>query len=146
MTITYADITVNSVWDGDLVIQREVFAGGDWEFVRLTMKTGGRRTEAANFSTEELQGLRIANPVLVDVPNDELLLGAGVFADQAREGWDGMVDALHGVALEIHRRRALACVERGCWKADRGCVCHRGRIIHRRCRFDNRFHQGPCEA
>lgn len=122
---TYADITVGSVWDGDVVTSREVFAGGEREFIRLGTRTGGRRTEAADFPLDGLTGLRIADPLLTDVPDDQLAIGADVFADQARQGWDGMVDGLHGIALEMERRRAVVCIERGCGRGGWRCQCHR---------------------
>lgn len=122
---TYGDITVNSVWDGDVVTEREVFAGGDWEFIRLATRTGGRRTEAADFPVDGLTGLRIADPLLVDVPDADLNIGAGTFAKAARDGWDGMIDGLHGIALEMERRRAVTCIERGCGRGGWRCQCHR---------------------
>jgi hypothetical protein len=124
MTSTYGDITVGSVWDGDVITSREVFAGGNWEFIRLTTRTGGRRTEAADFPVDSLTGVRIAEPLLIDVPDDQLLIGAGVFAEHVKAGYGDLLTGLHGIALEMHRRRALDCITRGCRRADSGCVCH----------------------
>lgn len=121
---TWADITVHSTWDGDIVTQREVFAGGNWEFIRLTTRTGGRRTEAADFPTDSLTGLRVAEPLLVDVPDDQLAIGAGVFAEHVQAGYSEMLEGLQGCAREMHRRRALDCIERGCSRTDQGCICH----------------------
>jgi hypothetical protein len=126
MTSTYGDITVGSVWDGDIVTAREVVApaaGKHAELIRLSTRTGGRRTESADFPLDSLTGLRIAEPLLVDVPDDQLLIGAGVFAEHVKAGYGDMLTGLHGVALEMHRRRAVDCIERGCSRADAGCVC-----------------------
>jgi hypothetical protein len=125
MTSTYADITVGSVWDGDVVTGREVFAGGEHEFIRLTTRSGGRRTEPADFPVASLTGVRIAEPLLLDVPDDQLLIGAGVFAQHVNAGYSDLMDGLHGIAREMHRRRAVDCMRRGCRRMDQGCVCHR---------------------
>lgn len=129
MTQTYGDITVGTVWDGDVVTKREIVApaaGEHAEIIRLSTRSGGRRTELASLplDTLTLTDVRIAEPLLVDVPDDQLALGAGVFADQVRDGFEALLDGLHGCANEIHRRRALDCIERGCSRADDGCVCH----------------------
>lgn len=122
---TYMDITVGSVWDGDIVTSREVFAGGDREFIRLTTRTGGQRTEAADFPLDGLSGLRIAQPLLLDVPDDQLAIGAAVFAEHVQAGYSEMLDCLHEVALEMERRRAVVCIERGCGRGGWRCQCHR---------------------
>lgn len=125
MTSTYGDITVGSVWDGDVVTGREVFAGGEWEFIRLTTRTGGKRTEAADFPLDSLSGLRIAEPLLLDVPDDQLAIGANVFAEHVQAGYSEMLDGLHGIALEMERRAAIVCIENGCGRGGWRCQCHR---------------------
>lgn len=127
MASTYADITVGSVWDGDIVTNREIVvpaAGEHAEIIRLTTRTGGRRTEAGDLPLDSLTGVRIAEPLLADVPDDQLLTGAGVFAQHVNAGYADLMNGLHGVAREMHRRRAADCIERGCSKADSGCICH----------------------
>jgi hypothetical protein len=125
MTSTYGDITVGSVWDGDIVTEREIFAGGEHEFIRLTTRTGGRRTEAADFPLDSLSGLRIAEPLLLDVPDDQLAIGADGFADNVRMGYREQLDSLHAIALEMERRKAVTCIERGCGRGGWRCQCHR---------------------
>lgn len=131
MTSTYADITVGSVWDGDVISDREEWAVDALDgrpackFIRLTTRTGGRRTEAADFPLDSLTGLRIAEPLLLDVPDDQLAIGANVFADSVRDGATDLLTGLHGIALEMERRAAIVCIENGCRRGGWRCRCHR---------------------
>lgn len=129
MTSTYADITVHSVWDGDVVTERLAFTGQEGgRYVTLITATGGRRTEFAEFPTASLSGLRIADPTLVNVPQEALEYSANFYADLLRKEDLGIMPVemtvLQGMAQELHRRRAVDCIERGCSKADAGCACH----------------------
>lgn len=127
MTRTYGDITVGSIVDGEIITKREVVApaaGPHSALIRLTTHTGGQRTECAGQGIASLRVQHIAEPLLIDVPDDQLMIGAGVFAEHVKAGYPDLLTGLHGIANEMHRRRAVDCIERGCSKADSGCICH----------------------
>lgn len=105
---TYGQINVGDVLGAEVVTAVETFAGGDWSFTRVTVSSGGRRTEQSDFPVLVNY---VADPLLVNVPDADLAAGGDVFADHARDRvvplpW--AVTALHGVALEINRRRMIA--------------------------------------
>lgn len=121
-TWTYSDATVGTIVDGEIITLVERFAGGEHEFIRITTATGGRRTEKA---TEPLAILHWADPRLVDVTALDMATGVDYFVEWLGLGeadnYPALLTGLHGLALEINRRRALACIRRE-------CVCHgRGR-------------------
>ena len=106
MTYTYADLKIGDLVDGERVIAKEDWSVGPVfgpaeEYVRITVASGGRRTEKASHP---------AGPTdwrLAAVSDEDLAVGADHFADQWR--WRGTacqqsLAALHGVALEINRR------------------------------------------
>jgi hypothetical protein len=103
MTYTYGDIKISDLIDGELVTKVERFAGGDWEFIRVTVASGGHRTEAADHPAGP------TDRTLADVSDKDLSDAADVFADHHRDRivppkWT--IPALHGVALEMNRRAA----------------------------------------
>lgn len=90
MTYTYADIKNGDLIDSEKVTLVERFAGGDWEFIRVTVASGGCRTESADHPAGATDW-RLAN-----VTDEDLLTAPRVWP----------IEALHGVALEINRRAA----------------------------------------
>lgn len=105
MTYTYGDVKIDDLMDGELVTKVERFAGGAWEFIRVTVASGGYRSEAANTP---------AGPSdwrLAGCTDQDLAQGADSFAEQwKREAGvlhrDWIMTALQGVAIEINRRAA----------------------------------------
>lgn len=120
MTSFYAGITVGSIVDGEVIAERLVFNRNDRQYVQLITNGGGKRTEDADAPVTVVKLQHWADPTLIDVPDTDL----DAFAEAVHAGigvvpvaWQ--IEAQHGVALEMNRRRALACIAR-C------CVCHGG--------------------
>lgn len=108
MTYTYGDIKIGDLIDAELVTNVETWSVGPVDgpsetFVRITAKSGGRRTEKASYPAGPTDW-RLAN-----VNDVDLAAAADVFADHFRDRivpgtW--ALEALHGVAVEINRRAA----------------------------------------
>ena len=118
MELTFADITVGSIVDGEVITERLVIRYPGGRDIQLVTASSGRRTENAASPADVVNLQHLADPLLVDVPDEDL----DAFAVAVNAGigvvpvaWQ--IEAQHGVALEMNRRRALACIAHK-------CVCH----------------------
>lgn len=123
MTLTYGDITVQSIVDGELITERLVINYPGGPDIQLVTASGGRRTERADTPADVVTLQHLADPTLVDVPDEDLdAFAVAVHAGIGVVPVAWQIEAQHGVALEMNRRRALACIARK-------CVCHGGPAI-----------------
>ena len=116
MHTTYGKVQRGDVIDGHVVSKIDRWCAEDVEMTRLYTADGGRRTECSDYP---VMVQHHADPTLMDVTDRELKQGASHFASLLDWPWRSAerMTALHGLALEMNRRRAVACIARS-------CVCH----------------------
>lgn len=115
MLTTYGDINRGDIIDGHIISETLRWCAEDMEFTRLCTQDGGYRTECSDYPVTVQHH---ADPTLVDVDDvdlDQFVKAVNCSIGVVPAHW--IIQALHGVALEMNRRRALACIARS-------CVCH----------------------
>lgn len=112
MTYTYGDVKVGDLIDSDLVETTYKFWAGPWggphvDYVRITTKSGGIRTELASHPAGS------TDRELDSINDEDLNWAADTYGDALKNGttpsakeWKAILLSLHGVAVEMNRRQA----------------------------------------
>ena len=105
MYTTYGDVQRGDIIDGHIVKTVTTYQGGDCSFTTIETEDRGKRTECSDHVTYVQHH---ADPTLVDVDQvdlDQFVRAVNCSIGVVPTHW--MIQALHGVALEENRRRAM---------------------------------------
>lgn len=118
MYTTYGNVQRGDIIDGHVISKIDRWCADDVEMTRLHTEDGGKRTQCSDYP---VMIQHHADPKLVDVSDEDLATGVDYFVawlalDEA-DNYPALMIGLHGLALEMNRRRALACITSS-------CICH----------------------
>lgn len=115
MYTTYGKVRRGDIIDGHAISWIDRWCAEDVEMTRLHTEDGGNRTQCSDYP---VMVQHHADPKLVDVSDEDLAAGVDYFAAWLDLGeadnYPALMTGLHGLALELNRRRALACIASSC--------------------------------
>lgn len=124
MLTTYGKVNRGDIIDGDVISKIDRWCAEDVEMTRLHTVSGGRRTECSDYPVTVQHH---ADPTLVNVDQvdlDQFVRAVNCSIGVVPAGW--IIQALHGVALEENRRRAMDKIRAANVPQEEGCrVCVR---------------------